>query len=85
MRNNGLKVKEGNSYIEPSNFNNICDTKKTQPNKPYSQLDKAYTTIDKEKTMNTLDRIDKPLIERVAEKKDKVKQPLTAKIIPSNY
>lgn len=35
--------------------------------------------------MTTIDRIDKPLIERVAEKKDKNKQQLTSKIIPSTY
>ena len=85
VRNNGLKIKEGNSYIEPSNFINICDTKKTQPNKPYSQLEKVYNAGDKEKMMNTMDRIDKPLIERVAEKKDKNKQQITAKIMPNTY
>lgn len=38
VRNNGLKIKEGNSYIE-SSFINICDTKKPlQLNKVSNQI-----------------------------------------------
>ncbi len=81
VRNNGLKVKEGGSYFEGSNFMNGCQTKKfTQPNKNYSQIDK-----DKPIIPSTFTRPDKPLIERVADKKERYVKPLANKTISNNY
>lgn len=72
MRNNGLKIKDGCNYGDQPNFINICETKKPQINKIYSQNEKDKCA----------DRIEKPLIERVAEKKEKVKQPISSKVLP---
>lgn len=75
VKNNGTKIKEVSNFQDQSTLSNLAEVKRPL------QIAKNPNAVDKVKSNNITERSEKPLVDRVNEKREKVavKAPIISK------